>query len=207
MLFCSFQTSANTSHCFVILIKFAPSSIIRVWTYDQFSQSIGCDHKSNTYIFGKYDKYLSKRSESSQTIHFWPFMDQSRIIIRSGTPFCRHLHVIASSTQSCMFVCLQCLGTLQNNKPVPQVLKQVVSLSCYTCFRYLEDQLEISLEMSTFTTKMSDDEIIINRLVANPIHVFKLIRRAIRFTDECLPQIQQFLCNNFTPSMISISST
>ena len=91
MLFCSFQTSANTSHCFVILIKFAPSSIIRVWTYDQFSQSIGCDHKSNTYIFGKYDKYLSKRSESSQTIHFWPFMDQSRIIIRSGTPFCRNL--------------------------------------------------------------------------------------------------------------------
>ena len=99
------------------------------------------------------------------------------------------------------------LPTLQNNKPVPQVLKQVVSLSYYTCFRYLEDQLEISLEMSTFTKKMSDDEIIINRLVANPIHVFKLIRRAIRFTDECLPQIQQFLCNNFIPNMISISST
>ena len=48
---------------------------------------------------------------------------------------------ICSHHQSCMVVCLQSLGTkgilhplptLQNNEPVPQVLKQVVNLSCLT---------------------------------------------------------------------------
>ena len=33
--------------------------------------------------------------------------------------------------QSCLSVCLDTLPTLQNNEPVPQVLKQVVNLSCY----------------------------------------------------------------------------
>ena len=32
--------------------------------------------------------------------------------------------------QSCLSVCLDPLPTLQNNEPVPQVLKQVVNLSC-----------------------------------------------------------------------------
>ena len=49
------QIWANTSNLFVICLRFAASSIIRVWTYDKFPQSIRFDPESNTYILGEYD--------------------------------------------------------------------------------------------------------------------------------------------------------
>ena len=55
--------------------KFAALWIISVWTYNKFPQSIRFDPESNTYILGEYDEYMSKRSESAQTIrvfdHLW----------------------------------------------------------------------------------------------------------------------------------------
>ena len=67
-------------------------------------------------------KYLLKRSTG------WFFLQN----VQNLCIWCRR-------RQSCMVVCLQSLGTkrslhplttLQNNKPVPQVLNQVVNLSC-----------------------------------------------------------------------------
>ena len=40
----------------------------------------------------------------------------------------------------------------------------------------------------------SNDEIIMEKLVAHPVHVLKLILAALSFTDDCIPFIQTFGC-------------
>ena len=61
--------------------KFSASWIICEWTYDKLSLSIRFDPELNTYILGKYDKYMSRQSNSARTIHvfdhLWVKVDSS----------------------------------------------------------------------------------------------------------------------------------
>ena len=61
--------------------------------------------------------------------------------------------------------------------------------------RYLLDQEGI---MGEFEGRQDmgrpDDEIIMEKLVAHPVHVLKLILAALSFTDDCIPFIQTFGC-------------
>ena len=60
------------------------------------------------------------------------------------------------------------------------------------------DQLEMELELEAGIIEgLDEEEVFMERLVANPIHVFKLIKRTLKFTEECFPQILHSLCKNF----------
>ena len=62
-------------------LKFADSSIFRVWTYKNLPRSIWYSPDLNTYILDEFDEFLSKRI-SSNYLCFWPFVGQSQIIIQ-----------------------------------------------------------------------------------------------------------------------------
>ncbi len=64
--------------------------------------------------------------------------------------------------------------------------------------RYLIDGFEVALELEAGRLEgLDEDEVFMERLVANPIHVFKLIKRALKFIERCFPQIQQSFCKHF----------
>ena len=46
-------------------LRLCISCFVNMITYDKFPKSIPFDPKSNTYILGEYDEYLSKRSKSA----------------------------------------------------------------------------------------------------------------------------------------------
>ena len=64
--------------------------------------------------------------------------------------------------------------------------------------RYLIDGFEVALELEAGRLEgLDEDEVFMERLVANPIYVFKLIKRALKFIERCFPQIQQSFCKHF----------
>ena len=77
-------------------------------------------------------------------------------------------------------------------------------ISFHCTLRYLSSQSEVDLEMkSGFNENMSEEEIIWDRLVANPIHVFKLIQRSEGFINDCVPQFEQSFCKYRRPSLFA----
>ena len=64
------RISANTSNHLVIRLKFADSSIICVWNFDNLTQSIHFDLESNTYILGEYDEYLYSIDNSKMAEYY-----------------------------------------------------------------------------------------------------------------------------------------
>ena len=62
----------------------------------------------------------------------------------------------------------------------------------------MTDQLEMTLELEAGIIEgLDEEEVFMERLVANPIHVYKLVKRALKFTGECFPQILQSFCKTF----------
>ena len=59
-----------------IRLKFADSSIIRVWTYKQLPRSIRYSPDLNTYILDEYDEYLGIRDNSNTKSKYSPKFDQ-----------------------------------------------------------------------------------------------------------------------------------
>ena len=61
--------------------------------------------------------------------------------------------------------------------------------------RYLVDQEFMALELENGLREgLAEDEVILERLVPNPVHVFKLIKSTLDFAQECIPQIKNSLC-------------
>lgn len=57
-------------------------------------------------------------------------------------------------------------------------------------FSYLSDRNEVILEIkSGLKGNLSKDDILWNRLVANPIHVFKIVQRSLLFTTKCIQEV------------------
>ena len=61
--------------------------------------------------------------------------------------------------------------------------------------RYLVEQEFMALELENGLREgLAEDEVILERLVPNPVHVFKLIKSTLDFAQECIPQIKNSLC-------------
>ena len=75
------------------------------------------------------------------------------------------------------------------------------------CCRYLNEHEGIILEVARYQDKgLPDEEIIMEKLVANPIHVLKIIRAALSFTNDCIPLIQKYVCKLIQVSFFSFCS-